>query len=699
MSSNSSVVAVESEGGLGDPAYDQRDGEGSIAGGSVASSKQLADVFQFISIVENEDGSTKAYTCMCCAEKGISQCWTTRSTSNFRKHLSNKHADRYAPTSSQTKLRRYGFKSSKRSRPSSSAPLSSDDKQYADKKLLEWIVNHYQSFSVVEQDDFVEFCGVLREDYDVPSRKTLRARVIKLWEEEKAKARMKLEKDLAGRRCGMTTDMWTSAAKRGYMVVTLHYIDANWDMHDVIIAFIRVLYPHSAERLAEHLIAGIESMSPRLLTSLWAITADNASSNPAMVEQINGGMLQAAVDLAASVLLPLSASQEDPESTAPNDMAQPRDVFLLRCFAHVIQLAVKEGLKSCPALDTAIGHFRDLVEKIHDSPKLQEALSAVCRSLKVPDKSVDLDVITRWNSTWKMVATLLQLKEALVELLRRIRHSHEGYTEFSIAPSDHLAKEIDAITWSVLLDFKNFLTPFQEATVLMSASQYPTLGLVIPVYTLIQRHVDVAIAAESGFRSTHSQRFATKVKEKMDEYEDRVKQTEVVLAAALDPRVKNLLPKFGIPEYEVKSKLLFEWSDNYETAYEDAQMSGNDARAQSQISSSLLAMLEDPEADDADSSTEPFESEVRRWMAHSPMNLSCSSRDVCDWMKVNISMYPRISIMAKDFLGLTSTSVPSEQAFSRAGTTVNCRRTRLGDDSVQAICELQSLLKFNTKRC
>ena len=47
-----------------------------------------------------------------------------------------------------------------------------------------------------------------------------------------------------------TSDMWTSASKRGYMVVTAHFIDADFNLRSVILAFVRVLYPHDAKKIA-----------------------------------------------------------------------------------------------------------------------------------------------------------------------------------------------------------------------------------------------------------------------------------------------------------------------------------------------------------------------------------------------------------------------------------------------------------------
>jgi len=143
----------------------------------------------------------------------------------------------------------------------------------------------------------------------------------------------------------------------------------------------------------------------------------------------------------------------------------------------VLQLAVKEGLEESPSIDNAIGHFRDLVKKIADSPKPLEALESICSILKIPNKKRDLDCPTRWNSTWKMIKTGLDLKDGIERLLRRIRLRHEGYCDFSIKPGEKLSEEIGSETWDLLTDFCTLLKIFEEVTVVMGGKGYPTLGL------------------------------------------------------------------------------------------------------------------------------------------------------------------------------------------------------------------------------
>ncbi|BBN06791.1 hypothetical protein Mp_3g23910 [Marchantia polymorpha subsp. ruderalis] len=291
-----------------------------------------------------------------------------------------------------------------------------------------------------------------------------------------------------------------------------------------------------------------------------------------------------------------------------------------------------------------------------------------------------------------MLNSVLMLKKLLEELLHRIRERHDGFTSFLIKPFDDLAKRIEEVTWHAMQDFCDFLKPFKDATALMSASEYPTLGMVIPVMHILLQHIHRAIVANEGFRSRHAMRFATAVEEKLKDYEALVKRSEVMIAAALDPRVKGVLVNVGVNVEEVMTLITNDYEAEYQQACEAKRqvLQSSLARPSSDL---FLNLLEEHDQ----IADEPFAGELNRWMAHAPMNMKQSSRDVCSWFAVNQAMYPRIQLMARDYLALTATSVPSECAFSRAGTTINKRRARLGDDAVQAICELQSLLAFNAK--
>ncbi|BBM98839.1 hypothetical protein Mp_1g16640 [Marchantia polymorpha subsp. ruderalis] len=373
---------------------------------AVGSEKQVSDVFQHI--VPSAD--KKHFICKLCQDKNVMQKWTNKSTTNFQRHLEQKHADVYTSTISktvQTKLLQFSLFERHAGNQAASRPqkrkhaddgFTKADKEFADKKMVDWIVNHAQSFSVVEQADFRQFCEALRSEYEVPTRNTICSRVLKRWQDAKNKVRSKLREDLEKRRFGLTTDMWTSAAKRGYMVVTIHYIDSNWNMRHCIIAFIRVLYPHMGEQLAVQLIQAVKEMDPSLLLGLWSIIGDNASSNMSMVDHINLMLPEAIADFLSSSIANDANSYTNPDIDLNEDVQLCPSVFLLPCMAHTLQLAVKEGLKRCSHMDVAIGTFRDLLKKINDSLKLMEAPKSVASTLKLEKLALpQLDVENRWN--------------------------------------------------------------------------------------------------------------------------------------------------------------------------------------------------------------------------------------------------------------------------------------------------------------
>ena len=433
--------------------------------------KPTSDVYSFVK--QDTDNQQSFYYCILCSAKNQEQRWKTRNTSNFRLHLTKEHSDVYNTGSNQSKITQFPAKSprslSKKKRDLHSG-FTVSDKTHADNALTNWIVNHSQPFKVVEHPDFIKFCSALRDDYSVPTRNTIKNRIVDRWQKEKSRVRAKLTVHLGnGSRCGLTTDMWTSSAKRGYMVVTVHYIDGEWEMKSVIVGFVRVMYPHTGERLGNHLIDAIKEMNPLLLASIWAITTDNAANNGTICSTINRNLLTLinAINLQS---VPANAASSNPEAV---EIPFPHDVFLISCMAHTLQLTVKEGLKACKSLDLAIGRFRDCIKKLNDSPKLLEALAAVCSTLNIKYTIPQFDVQTRWNSTWTMLNGVIGIKPGLEELLRRIRCRHAGYCEFTIDPSSDLAAEIPRESWSAVQDFCKFLQPFKDATVFMSASEYP----------------------------------------------------------------------------------------------------------------------------------------------------------------------------------------------------------------------------------
>ena len=80
---------------------------------------------------------------------------------------------------------------------------------------------------------FKDFASSLQPLFKMVSRITIKDDIMKIYEVEKGKMSSYLEK--LETRIAITTDMWTSNQKKGYMAITAHYVDESWFLHHRIV--------------------------------------------------------------------------------------------------------------------------------------------------------------------------------------------------------------------------------------------------------------------------------------------------------------------------------------------------------------------------------------------------------------------------------------------------------------------------------
>ena len=71
-----------------------------------------------------------------------------------------------------------------------------------------------------------------------------------------------------------------------------------------------------------------------------------------------------------------------------------------------------------------------------------------------------------------------------------------------------------------------------------------------------------------------------------------------------------------------------------------------------------------------------------------------SKTNILQWWASRKSDYPILAKLARKYLSIPATSVPSERLFSSAGLTITEKRTRLNPQFVESILFLKSALKL-----
>ncbi|XP_022865374.1 zinc finger BED domain-containing protein RICESLEEPER 2-like [Olea europaea var. sylvestris] len=122
--------------------------------------------------------------------------------------------------------------------------------------LSKMVILHEYPLFMVDHIGFREFLHDLQPLFKVFSRNTLKSDILKIYEYERAKNMIALEKIES--RISITTDMWTSSnQKRGFMVITAHFIDDAWKLQSRIMRFIYVSCPHTVDVLSETLLSSL----------------------------------------------------------------------------------------------------------------------------------------------------------------------------------------------------------------------------------------------------------------------------------------------------------------------------------------------------------------------------------------------------------------------------------------------------------
>jgi hypothetical protein len=101
------------------------------------------------------------------------------------------------------------------------------DQDVARKELALMICVHEYPLSMVDHVGFRKFCASLQLLFKLVSRNTIRKDILDMYDVQKLSMVTMFQQQQS--RIAVTTDMWTANhQKKGYMAVTVHYIDENW---------------------------------------------------------------------------------------------------------------------------------------------------------------------------------------------------------------------------------------------------------------------------------------------------------------------------------------------------------------------------------------------------------------------------------------------------------------------------------------
>jgi hypothetical protein len=139
----------------------------------------------------------------------------------------------------------------------------------------------------------------------------------------------------------------------------------------------------------------------------------------------------------------------------------------LSCFAHSLQLCVRDGLKNASYTSRVLGKCQSLAKTSHKSSKIADLLEEI-------HKHINKMNITRWNSEYLLIKSVLSIGKDDLESISKLM---ENPIKFS---SNDLI---------VLQEIVDVLEPFYEISVKCQGEMLVTASLVVPAVVHLMVHL------------------------------------------------------------------------------------------------------------------------------------------------------------------------------------------------------------------
>ncbi|GES82795.1 zinc finger BED domain-containing protein RICESLEEPER 2-like [Rhizophagus clarus] len=340
-----------------------------------------------------------------------------------------------------------------------------------------------------------------------------------------------------------------------------------------------------------------------------------------------------------------------------------------RCSAHILNLAAQQGIK---IIDDEIVKIRELMKKIKHSTLRCDRLRELCSIENLTYYKPQLDVETRWNSTYYMIVKFQKM-------LRPI--------EMLAATDQDIKKFVpDAQGWIKINDTLTLLEPLEKATVLLSASSYSTISDVRFLFLGIQQHLNDYIGKE-GFSQS---KVASSILQKIDQYWEVV-DSSTLASTVLDPHTKLTLFSTGKESTNAINAVKRRFSEYHTPMSQPAVINHDNGEVAS--------------------TRDYFHQLKRRRLNNSTLNITRPSSGIYEeidrylalpyddnvapllWWQAHFREFPALGAIARDYLSIQATSVACEQAFSVASNTITRTRNRLQPDTSHALLCSKSWLE------
>ncbi|XP_011405551.1 PREDICTED: uncharacterized protein LOC105313654 [Amphimedon queenslandica] len=423
---------------------------------------------------------------------------------------------------------------------------------------------------------------------------------------------------------------------KGFLGITCHFI-LNWSMYSLMLECKRFKGRHTAENIYSYYCEATTSynIKGKVITTV----TDNASNvvKAFSIPGYHGDLQDYDED-----------EEEDEGEMNATDLHDSLDYVSQHdtCFAHTLQLVIKDGFKEIGAVSTVLEKVATIVSYVRRSQSATEIMEGETR---------------------------LQLRNA-THKLRLLDTAH-----------------LTAHERNILEDLVHILTPFEEATDYTQGANIVTSSYVIPCIQGLKEPLETLSVT---FNSRMLTALASSLDKRMAKFES---QELFMLASTLDPRFKLKWCSDDDEQQRVKS-ILLEKAGSKVTTHEpevpqqavkmDATPSEPPSKRKKQEPepSRLLSYLFTEESSTQTKISNPLDVEFSKYFSEPCLG---EQRDALAFWKEHSATYPNISKLACYYLSVPASSGPVVRLFSIIGKFFWPERCRLSDSVFEKLMNIK----------
>ncbi|KAM3266747.1 hypothetical protein P3L10_003742 [Capsicum annuum] len=205
----------------------------------------------------------------------------------------------------------------------------------------------------------------------------------------------------------------------------------------------------------------------------------------------------------------------------------------VRCMAHILNLIVQDGLKE---IDKFVKRVRQAVKYVKQFAARVKKFKECCESQLITcNKSLCLDVSTRWNSTYLMLETTQHFELAF----ERYSFYDNGFLDYlRTSPCEDGSKASAFVSedWENVRTMVKFLKTFYDLTLKVSGSNYVTTN----VHFVKIAELDLILKDMIENQDSNLKKVASNMRKKFRKYWGTPEKMNkmIFISSVLDPRNK-----------------------------------------------------------------------------------------------------------------------------------------------------------------